>query len=247
MLYAIGEIVLVVVGILIALQVNNWNQKQLQEGQIQVLLKKLHNELNYDYSYFIKLDSITTMYRKFFESSLIMAQDGLDEFKIDSITSGSFGFFNYLQTPRNAFTQLNETGFIWKLNSTLDSLKIDNPIAPDGDVLLSLSDLIISYYEIYDWASRFNQDNIVLQRGYRKSVHLGFYRFYMDYRREHSEVILASHQWLFDKNSANYKAMFNYFESRYYYTVNLSRELQKLKAILYSLIREITESIDGTH
>ena len=38
LIYALGEIVLVVIGILIALQVNNWNNnKQLEEVQIKCL------------------------------------------------------------------------------------------------------------------------------------------------------------------------------------------------------------------
>lgn len=39
--YAIGEILLVVIGILIALQINNWNQKKLEKKQEQVVLNQL--------------------------------------------------------------------------------------------------------------------------------------------------------------------------------------------------------------
>lgn len=42
--YAIGEIVLVVVGILIALSINNWNQKRIAFYEEQVLLKILKND-----------------------------------------------------------------------------------------------------------------------------------------------------------------------------------------------------------
>ncbi len=42
--YAIGEIVLVVIGILIALQINNWNEDRKDRVQEQVLLKQLHTE-----------------------------------------------------------------------------------------------------------------------------------------------------------------------------------------------------------
>jgi hypothetical protein len=42
--YAIGEIVLVVIGILIALQVNNWNQKRIDNQTEILLLKELHAE-----------------------------------------------------------------------------------------------------------------------------------------------------------------------------------------------------------
>ena len=42
--YAIGEIVLVVLGILIALQVNNWNEKRKEQAEEQVILKDLQRD-----------------------------------------------------------------------------------------------------------------------------------------------------------------------------------------------------------
>ena len=42
--YAIGEIVLVVIGILIALQINNWNVKRVNSLKERLLLNELHNE-----------------------------------------------------------------------------------------------------------------------------------------------------------------------------------------------------------
>ncbi|MDY2587550.1 DUF6090 family protein [Winogradskyella aquimaris] len=44
LLYAIGEIVLVVIGILIALQINNWNTKRIENQQEQNLLLSLKQE-----------------------------------------------------------------------------------------------------------------------------------------------------------------------------------------------------------
>ncbi|WP_411768573.1 hypothetical protein [Winogradskyella sp. A3E31] len=41
LLYAIGEIVLVVIGILIALQINNWNQQQLEKKQIRNIYARI--------------------------------------------------------------------------------------------------------------------------------------------------------------------------------------------------------------
>ena len=46
--YAIGEIVLVVIGILIALQINNWNEKAKNKISTDVLLKEIHNDLQLD-------------------------------------------------------------------------------------------------------------------------------------------------------------------------------------------------------
>ena len=46
--YAIGEIVLVVIGILIALQINNWNEKRKIKHKETVILKELLTSINSD-------------------------------------------------------------------------------------------------------------------------------------------------------------------------------------------------------
>lgn len=50
LLYAIGEIVLVVIGILIALWINNWNQEQEAHKFENELLTELRQTIIYDYS-----------------------------------------------------------------------------------------------------------------------------------------------------------------------------------------------------
>ncbi|GJM34555.1 MAG: hypothetical protein DHS20C18_35560 [Saprospiraceae bacterium] len=45
LLYAIGEIILVVIGILIALQINNWNEDHRDKKKVRIALKSLHEEL----------------------------------------------------------------------------------------------------------------------------------------------------------------------------------------------------------
>ena len=42
--YAIGEIVLVVIGILIALSINNWNQERILRNEEQTIVKSIYNE-----------------------------------------------------------------------------------------------------------------------------------------------------------------------------------------------------------
>ena len=55
LLYAIGEILLVVIGILIALQVNNWNENRNATRQKNVLLKSLKTEFTQNLD---QLDSV---------------------------------------------------------------------------------------------------------------------------------------------------------------------------------------------
>ena len=56
--YAIGEIALVMIGILLALQVNNWNENRLQENEEAFYLQKLQQSITQDtttYSQVIEL------------------------------------------------------------------------------------------------------------------------------------------------------------------------------------------------
>ena len=46
--YALGEIVLVVIGILIALQVNNWNEHRKQNIQKNLIVQSLITDLKMD-------------------------------------------------------------------------------------------------------------------------------------------------------------------------------------------------------
>lgn len=49
LIYALGEIILVVIGILIALQINNWNEQQKTNKWEERFLVDLRNELNNDF------------------------------------------------------------------------------------------------------------------------------------------------------------------------------------------------------
>jgi len=53
--YAIGEIVLVVIGILIALQINNWNEQQKEEKQIRNIYARIVQDFN---NSAVEIDSI---------------------------------------------------------------------------------------------------------------------------------------------------------------------------------------------
>jgi len=50
--YAIGEIILVVIGILIALQINNWNESRKLANTESIYLKRFLSELKQDTTYF---------------------------------------------------------------------------------------------------------------------------------------------------------------------------------------------------
>ena len=61
LLYAIGEILLVMIGILLALQVNNWNENRKAQIQEMETLRDIKKNLESD---IVNLDSIISMYRE---------------------------------------------------------------------------------------------------------------------------------------------------------------------------------------
>ena len=52
LIYAIGEIILVVIGILIALSINNWNTDRLEEKEVANFLEQIKTELESDIIHF---------------------------------------------------------------------------------------------------------------------------------------------------------------------------------------------------
>ena len=64
LLYAIGEIVLVVIGILIALQINNWNEQRKKNEQLTQYRKNLIAELNFDLKRLDDLNRLITTHEK---------------------------------------------------------------------------------------------------------------------------------------------------------------------------------------
>ena len=67
LIYAIGEILLVMIGILLALQVNNWNES-LKTGRLeQTYLKQLKEEFNYNRE---ELDEVMRINKKFADRAL---------------------------------------------------------------------------------------------------------------------------------------------------------------------------------
>ena len=77
MRYAIGEIVLVVIGILIALQINNWNEQRKMKKEKNTIIRSLMSDLvqdsamihSYDSILISKMDLLLEYYRRMHDQS----------------------------------------------------------------------------------------------------------------------------------------------------------------------------------
>jgi len=70
LIYAIGEIILVVIGILIALQINNWNEYQKERKSEELLLSEIRDNLKYDLNDFDS--NIATLQNKSISSRMML-------------------------------------------------------------------------------------------------------------------------------------------------------------------------------
>ena len=72
--YAIGEIVLVVIGILIALQINNWNENRIENKEVKTYLNNLILDLNEDQEVLDRMNNWQTF--KYFSMQYLLEMEG---------------------------------------------------------------------------------------------------------------------------------------------------------------------------
>lgn len=89
-LYAIGEILLVVIGILIALQVNNWNEQRKVDNEEQAILARLLEDLE-----FAKIQML---------ESIIGDRLSVHQTRIDNIVEYELNYLPMLAADKNLIT-----------------------------------------------------------------------------------------------------------------------------------------------
>jgi len=127
--YAIGEIVLVVVGILIALSINNWNENRKLKNQEVILIQNLHADLTKNY-----LD---------IKNVILSNSESIDAYqKLRSVVENN--------TPYSKELDLL-FGRIPHWNSPVITSSTYNSMQSNGLALLSNDDLKNDVIEMYDY------------------------------------------------------------------------------------------------
>ncbi len=129
--YALGEIFLVVIGILIALQINNWNEKQVQKQQLNEYIGSIIGNVQSD---IIKLREDATRrdtLRATNRRARINFQNGV--YNIEELKIAEQFFYEFYFTPnRSGYEALTNSGFIGKFSNTrIDSLLNDYYVGLD--------------------------------------------------------------------------------------------------------------------
>ena len=136
--YAIGEVVLVVIGILIAISINSWNENRISRNKEILLLKELNNEFKLNK---IQLDSAIYYHKR----ALNSAESIMLKFPIDSktINLDSLGIHSFYMNWYYTFDP--SEGIINALtNSSSYDLISNNDLRK---LLISWSDVLENYQE----------------------------------------------------------------------------------------------------
>ncbi|MEQ9425725.1 MAG: DUF6090 family protein [Cyclobacteriaceae bacterium] len=132
LLYATGEIFLVVVGILIAVQINNWNESRKRDIQRVIYELSLINELNKDVINLKRLDSLSILKKERIKNYLDYFNSENPDLqilhnKLDSVISSKTAFYSGAYTIDDLITTGNLSLFskekkeaILKLKNTQD-------------------------------------------------------------------------------------------------------------------------------
>jgi len=99
--YAIGEIVLVVIGILVALSINNWNSKQIEKREEITSYKNIKRQINDDKNVISDIVDYNDLYYKQYKyANQVIEQN--DRSKIDTLGKIAFKLYKYSDYNRSS-------------------------------------------------------------------------------------------------------------------------------------------------
>ena len=131
--YAIGEIVLVTIGILLALQINTWNTERIVKKEEKAVLQKLSKDLEADYIRFTEIDSFYSEHLEYLKhnQNLIYKKE-LSDGEINEVMRYSGAHIQEISPRRTTYEEMVNSGKIYNLSN---------------DILV---DEIIEYYKMID-------------------------------------------------------------------------------------------------
>ena len=116
LLYALGEIVLVVIGILIALQINNWNAEKQKEASLQSYLGSIARNIRKDLmevkSIRARRENTIELTSEALEISLEISSFGVEEVAIASYALAEASDLLYFNANTSGFEALKNSGVL---------------------------------------------------------------------------------------------------------------------------------------
>ncbi len=213
LLYAIGEIALVMIGILLALQVSNWNTQRQEKQTNVLLLKKLDSELQLNINRLVDLKDGDNGYVRRIQRSdslQIMLSKGLNENDMDRAIKNYF-VSNTLNLYTSTYEEMKNTGRLYKLGSE----KLLNEIE--------------TYYRLCEREEFYVlQINNEVHLQIKNDINNGWYKVQQDYYTFGKELTIKDNPWLFDRQSQEYKNISRQVNYANFYTKNILKRVNRL-------------------
>lgn len=203
--YAIGEIILVVFGILIALQINNWNETQKKQNELKSVYKLIKLDLQKDIITIHKVLDIMKPKEKYFNQVLYQKLDfqayknckpcqriimGYPDFKLQNKGLNQLSAFH--KDLNDKQTQLNDD-----INNFYDLILVEIEI-DEHEISLDFSNNYMYWKENTNWLADFmleiNEDDFINYalnaQDYRNRVanfYDGYYNIYLPHLESYTQ------------------------------------------------------------
>lgn len=112
--YAVGEILLVMIGILLALQVNNWNEYNARKAKLKINLENLIENLTFDIATMNELEKFNTFRYHSMQYLLEMAGETPFHAEDEELTPTPYNTFEYpIELPTAYDSTFVRAAFLW--------------------------------------------------------------------------------------------------------------------------------------
>ena len=230
--YAIGEIVLVMIGILLALQVNNWNQNKIKLNEAISHLKSLKSDLVVDTLYFgqekreaqKQVDDYLIFFKKVYER-----QNNIEE--VTELINLAYPLTKYLNVQNSTFLEMVNAG---KLNDLANE---------------ELKSSIVALYRDYEIARVGNRDYNEYTASLMKGLKFNIWKF-LPYNREsifHEKYMFHDNDWKFvnDYSSPNFQQFENMVTQYHGKQIDAIEMFDELKIKASLLIKQINDELNS--
>jgi len=143
--YALGEIILVVIGILIALSINNWNQQRMVKQEAVNYYKNIKRQLLEDTEIIKSNIDFNSYYNEQYRYAIELIEAD-DRTQIDSLAKISINLLEYsdFHQESNAYEALVNSGEIKILNNQ----EIIQGLQRLGEIYIYINKLEVGHFEI---------------------------------------------------------------------------------------------------
>ena len=227
--YAAGEILLVMIGILLALQVNNWNEGEKQRMEEMNVLSRMIAELDRNAdrlnSFYgnKSIENLTTQIT-FFDSVTVLMADGVNTNEIDFICSRVLFRWSTFNLASDIFEEMKNRGLFYSLKSE----KLVNDIQ--------------AYYRLIEKRSEYNYIARDAADEALDYIRYGFQRLKRDYKKQGIEC-LKYHSWIFDSQSREFYDFESSLSTLIFHTNNTLEGVLEILEVTEQLKQAITSNI----